>query len=204
MTARPAVAQTAPQQNAAHEEPRTQRYATVGLFVAGGALGLAAHEGGHLLLDVLFDADPGLRRVEFHGLPFFAITHRSGLPAAQEFAVSAAGFWVQQAGSEWLLTRRPNLRGERAPLAKGFLAFHVLASASYAGAALFRTGPAERDTLGMASASGLDERWIAPVVLAPALFDAWRYYRPGSRRAVWLARAAKIGGVLLVVRAAAR
>ena len=204
MMAGPCVAQAAAQQNAAHDEPPTQRYATVGMFVAGGALGLAAHEGGHVLLDLLFDADPGLRAVEFHGVPFFAITHRSGLPPAQEFAVSAAGFWVQQAGSEWLLTRRPNLRGERAPLAKGFLAFHVLASASYAGAALFRTGPSERDTLGMSGASGLDERWIAPLVLGPALFDAWRYYRPESRRAVWLARAAKIGGVLLVVRAAAR
>ena len=204
MIAGPAAAQTVTQQNASPGEPATQRYATVGMFLAGGALGLAAHEGGHLLLDVLFDADPGLRRVEFHGLPFFAITHRSGLPPAQELAISAAGFWVQQAGSEWLLTHRPNLRRERAPLAKGFLAFHLLASASYAGAALFRTGPSERDTLGMAGASGLDERWIAPVVLGPAVFDAWRYYRPGSRRAVWLSRGAKIGGVLLVVRAAAR
>ena len=204
MIAGPCAAQTATQQNAAPNEPRTQRYETVGMFLAGGALGLAAHEAGHLLLDVVFDADPGLRRVEFHGLPFFAISHRSGLPRAQEFAISSAGFWIQQAGSEWLLTRRPNLRGERAPLAKGFLAFHVLASASYAGAALFRTGPSERDTLGMAVGSGLDERWIAPIVLGPAVFDAWRYYRPDSRGAIWLSRAAKVGGVLLVARAAAR
>ena len=111
---------------------------------------------------------------------------------------------VQQAGSEWLLTRRPNLRRERAPLAKGLFAFHLLASGAYTGAALFRAGPAERDTLGMAEGAGLDERWIAPVVLAPAVFDAWRYYRPGSPRGVWLSRAAKIGGVLLVVRAARR
>ena len=28
-------------------------------------------------MDVIFDADPGVKRVEFHGIPFFAITHRA-------------------------------------------------------------------------------------------------------------------------------
>ena len=55
--------------------------------------------------------------------------------------ISSAGFWVQHGTNEWLLTRRPNLRRERAPFAKGVLAFNVLASMAYAGAALARTGP---------------------------------------------------------------
>ncbi len=182
----------------------SHRAATVGLFLAGGALGLGAHEAGHLFFDVIFNADPGIRGVDFHGIPFFAITHRSDLSAAQEFTISSAGFWVQHAGSEWLLTRRPRLRYEHAPLAKGVLAFNVLASGAYAGAALFRTGPAERDTKGMADSADIDERAIAVVILAPAVFDTWRYFRPESRAAVWMSRAAKIGGVLLVVRAATR
>ena len=67
----------------------------------------AAHESGHLVFDLLFDADPGIDKVDFHGIPFFAITHRSGLSPRREFMISSAGFWVQHAGSEWLLTRRP-------------------------------------------------------------------------------------------------
>jgi hypothetical protein len=178
--------------------------ATVGSFLAGAAVGLGAHESGHVFFDVVFDADPGIRGVDFHGIPFFAITHRSDLPPAKEFTISSAGFWVQHAGSEWLLTRRPRLRYERAPLAKGLLAFNVLASGAYAGAAFFRTGPVERDTKGMADSSDIDERAIGVVVLAPAIFDTWRYFRPESRAAVWISRAAKIGGVLLVARAASR
>ena len=195
-----------PQQDTPRESSssRTHRATTVGLFLAGGALGLGAHEGGHLLFDVVFDADPGIRRVDFHGIPFFAITHRSDLSPAREFAVSSAGFWVQHAGSEWLLTSHPRLRFERSPLRKGLLAFNVIASGAYAGAAFFRTGPGERDTRGMSDASGLDERWIGIVILAPAGLDSWRYFRPDSRAAVWMSRAAKIGGVLLTLRAATR
>jgi hypothetical protein len=191
---------------AQQSEPPSSRHpaATVGLFLAGGALGLGAHETGHLFFDLLFDADPGLRKVDFHGIPFFAITHRSGLSPAREFTISSAGFWVQHAGSEWLLTRRPRLRYEDAPLAKGVLAFNVLASGAYAGAAFFRTGPPERDTKGMADAADIDERAIGVVILVPAVLDTWRYFRPESRAAVWMSRAAKIGGVLLVVRAANR
>ena len=182
----------------------TQRAATLGLFVAGGAIGLAAHEGGHLLFDVIFDADPGIRGVDFHGIPFFAITHRSDLSPAREFVISSAGFWVQHLGNEWLLVKHPRLRDERAPLLKGIFAFNVLASGAYAAAAFFETGPGERDTRGMAVSADVDEPWIGALVLAPAVFDTWRYFRPRSRTAVWMSRAAKLGGVLLTVRAANR
>jgi hypothetical protein len=176
----------------------------VGLFLAGAGVGLAAHEGGHLLFDFLFDADPGIRGVDFHGIPFFAITHRDGMSPVREFTISSAGFWVQHATSEWLLTRRPHLRDEDAPLAKGLLTFNVLASVAYATAAFAQTGPIERDTLGMAVSADVDEPWIGTLVLAPAVFDTWRYFQPESRAAVWLSRAAKVGGVLLIVRAANR
>ena len=166
----------------------------------GATAGLAAHEGGHVFFDIVFDADPGLKRVEYHGIPFFAITHRSDLSPRREFTVSSAGFWVQHATSEWILTTRPRLRDERARFAQGMLAFNIGASAAYSFAAIARSGPPERDTRGMATASRIDEGWIGAVVLAPAVLDAWRYFHPEAKWAVWTSRAVKAGAVLLVLR----
>jgi hypothetical protein len=182
------------------DNPST-RAATFGTFLLGGATGLLLHESGHLVFDFAFDADPAIRKVDFHGIPFFAISHRDGLPRRKEFVISSAGFWVQHAGSEWILSRRPRLRDERAPFAKGVLAFNVLTSTAYAGAAFARTGPVERDTRGMAESSGIDERWIGALVLAPAALDAWRYYDPKAKWAEWISRGVKVLLVLLTVRA---
>lgn len=174
--------------------------AAAGLFLAGGATAFVAHEGGHLFFDLLFEADPGIGKVEFHGIPFFAITHRSGLAPREEFTISSAGFWVQEATNEWLLSKRPRLKDERAPFAKGMFAFNVIASGVYAGAAFARTGPAERDTRGMADSLGIDERWIGAIVLAPAVLDTWRYYQPDAKWVAWVSRAVKVGSVLLVLK----
>ena len=169
-------------------------------FLGGGALALAAHEGGHLLFNGIFDAHPGIKKVSFHGIPFFAITHDSGLSPRREFIIDSAGFWMQEITNELILSRRPNLRRERAPLLKGIVAFNVLASVSYAGAAFARTGPVERDTRGMADALGWKEPWVGLLVLLPAILDAVRYYHPEARWAAWGSRAAKIGGVVLVLK----
>lgn len=186
---------------ATHHE---NRRSSVVRFLGGALTGLAAHEAGHLALDVAFDADPSLKRVDFHGIPFFAITHRPDLSPRRELAVSSAGFWVQHAGSEWILTRRPAIRDRSSPLLKGILAFNVATSVGYAGAALARTGPHERDTRGIADAAGIDERWVGAMLLAPAVLDAWRYFHPDSRWAAWTSRGAKIGMVLLLARGGVR
>ena len=170
------------------------------LFVAGGALGLGVHESGHLIFDGVFAAAPGLRKVSFGPIPFFAITHDPVSPV-REFAISSAGFWMQHASSELLLSRHPHLRQQRAPLLKGVLAFNVLASAAYAGAAFATTGPDERDTRGMALSARIREPWIGALILAPAALDAARYYQPDVAWLRWASRAAKAGGVLLIVRA---
>jgi hypothetical protein len=149
------------------------------------------------LFDVTFDADPGLKKVSYAGIPFFAVTHQPVTPL-REFTISSAGFWVQHATSEILLTRRPDLRHEHAPLLKGMLAFNVLTSVMYTGAAFARTGPLERDTRGMAIGAGIREPWVGGVILAPAALDAARYFRPRSKALRWASRAAKVGGVLLV------
>ena len=170
-------------------------------FVAGGAIGLAMHEGGHLLMASIFGADPGVKRVSFGPVPFFAISHDDVTPP-REYAISAAGFWVQHASNEWLLTRRKGLRHEHAPVAKGLFAFNVLASVAYATAAFGTFGPYERDTRAMADALDVDEPWVGVMILAPAALDAWRYVKPESRWAAWTSRALKVGAVLIVVRAA--
>ena len=129
-------------------------------FLAGGALGLVIHESGHLVFDAVFDASPTIEGVRFGPFPFFAITHRGDLSPRREFAISSAGFWMQELSSEWLLTRQPALRDARAPVAKGVLAFNVLNSVGYACVAFARAGPFERDTRGMAESIGADERAI--------------------------------------------
>jgi hypothetical protein len=153
-----------------------------------------------VIADLAFGEKPGLQKVDFHGIPFFAITHRSGMPPRQEFVISSAGFWVQHAENEWMLSRRPGLRQQTAPLAKGVFTFNVLASVAYAGAAFAKTGPVERDTRGMAASARIDERWIGAMLLAPAVLDTWRYFHPDARWAAWTSRGVKIGMVVMVVR----
>src|SRR4051812_21078189 len=169
-------------------------------FLAGAALGLGLHEGGHLVLDAVFAAKPTIKGVRFGPFPFFAIAHRSDLSPRREFTISSAGFWVQEATDEWLLTRRPALNSQHAPVRKGLFAFNVLNSVGYAFVAFARAGPVERDTRGMADSVGLDERIIGAVVLAPALLDTYRFFKPDSRWARWSSRTAKVASVLLVVR----
>ncbi len=198
LTALPARVTARQTQQAAH--PQAHRAADAATFIAGGALALGLHEGGHLFFDVLFDADAELKRVDFGPFPFFAVAHRGDLSPRREFTVSSAGFWVQEATNEWLLTRRPALRRERAPLAKGMFAFNVLTSIGYGAVAFAKAGPFERDTRGMAGAIGVDERVIGAIVIAPAVFDAYRYFKPESAWAKWAARIAKVGGVVLVLK----
>jgi len=169
-------------------------------FVGGAAVGFALHEAGHLFFDVVFDAQPYVKRVHFGPLPFFAITHPGDLSPRREFVVSSAGFWTQEATSEWILTRRPDVRHEDAPFAKGMLAFNVLTSVGYGIVAFAKAGPVERDTRGMASSIRVDERVIGALIIAPAVLDAYRYFKPGSRWAAWTSRGVKVGSVLLVLR----
>jgi hypothetical protein len=171
-----------------------------GMFLLGGATAFGAHEGGHLLFDAIFDAHPGVSKVSFHGVPFFAITHDAGLSDRQEYVIDTAGFWVQEGTNEWLLHRHPDLRREHEPYLKGAFAFNVLASFAYAGAAFARTGPPERDTRGMAEALHWKEPFVGLLILAPAVLDAIRYYNPSAKWAMWGSRGAKITGFVLVFK----
>ena len=56
-------------------------------FLAGGALGLAMHESGHLIFDAMFDAKPQVSGVHFGPFPFFAVSHRNDLSPRREFTI---------------------------------------------------------------------------------------------------------------------
>jgi hypothetical protein len=198
LTAELVAAQDVPSQPASPNGQSTAS-ATVA-FVLGAGTALAAHEGGHLLFDEIFDAHPSIQKVSFHGIPFFAVTHDYGRSDRKEYVIDTAGFWVQEATNEWLLHRHPDLRHEKEPYLKGVFAFNVLASVAYAGAAFAQTGPVQRDTRGMAQALHWKEPAVGVLVLLPAVFDAVRYYHPGAAWAVWGARTSKLAGVVLVFK----
>jgi hypothetical protein len=170
-------------------------------FLGGAAVALGAHESGHLVFDLAFNAAPGLKKVNAGPFPFFAITHHP-VSAAREFTISSAGFWVQEISDERIFATHKLLHAEHAPFLTGVLAFNVLNSVGYAGAAFLRRGPAERDTRGIAASARVAEPWIGAAIIAPALLDGVRYCRPDVRWLKWASQATKIGGALLVIRAA--
>ena len=168
------------------------------MWLGGGLAGLGIHESGHVVTSGLFGAEPSIRAIRSGPIPFFAITHRNGVPDSQEALISGAGFLSQHVTSEIVLSRRATGDSVSA-FEKGLLGFHVATSAAYAGAAFARYGPHERDTRGIADATHTDERVIGALVLAPAAFDTWRYFRPESKVARWGSRLSKVAflGVIL-------
>lgn len=172
----------------------------VGKVLLGGAAGLGLHEAGHLVADWAFEEKVVIKKVDFKGIPFFALSHAPNLSPRREYVASSAGFWTQYLYSEQILTHHPNLRREQSPFRKGMLTFHVVTSLVYAGAAFTRTGPIERDTRGMAFSRRLDERWIGAMVLAPAILDAYRFFKPEARWAAWASRGGKMASVALVLK----
>ncbi len=177
-----------------------QNLADAAKLIGGAAVGLALHESAHVVADFASGVSPGIKKVTFGPLPFFAITHGSVSPG-REFVISSAGFWMQEAVNEILLTSHPELRQEHAPWLKGLFAFNILTSVAYSGAAFAGVGPNERDTRGMAVSANVAEPVIGAVILAPAVLDTLRYAGLRNSWVVWGSRAAKIGGALLVVKA---
>jgi len=174
---------------------------TTASLLAGAAAGLVVHESGHLVTGALFDAHPGTKPIRYAGIPFFAITHEP-VTRQKEFVISSAGFWMQHAGSEWLLTARPHLRDESRPFLKGLLIFNLATSAMYAGAAIGRLGPPERDPLGMSTSlgrTGWPEPVVGTLILVPALLDGYRYLKPDQQWAAWASRGVKVAFMALTL-----
>ena len=110
---------------------------------------------------------------------------------------------IQQAQyvAKLLQRRRHDLRHEHAPFAKGILAFDVLTSVGYGAVAFLEAGPVQRDTRGMALGLGVPEPPIGAIIVAPAVLETYRYYRPESCWAKWATRALAVGSVLILVSA---
>src|SRR5262245_17154827 len=196
--ATPALAQTQDSITMPKSEARR-----VLIFLAGAATGLGVHESGHVLFGAAFGANPRVKGIKYGPLPFFAIIH-DDVTRRQEFVISSAGFWMQHAGSEWILSARPRLEEEDAPFLKGMLAFNLATSVVYAAARIGRFGPPERDTRSMAISLGDDgvpEPVVGLLVLAPAVLDGYRYLHPDASWAKWASRSVKIAMVALTVAA---
>jgi len=173
------------------------------VFLAGAATGLVVHESGHVLFSAIFDANPRVEPLHFGFIPFFKIAH-DPVTRREEFVISSAGFWMQYADSEWILSAKPDIRTEHAPFLKGILAFDLGASTVYSIAAFGSFGPPERDTRGMAVSlgkTGWPEPVVGVIVLAPAALDGYRYFHPDSGWAKWTSRAVKIASVALTLAA---
>jgi hypothetical protein len=174
-----------------------------GLFLSGAAAGLGIHESGHVLFGAALGAHPRVARIDYGPMPFFAI-HHNDVSRRREFVISSAGFWMQHAGSEWLLSRRPHLKDEHAPVAKGVFVFNLGTSLVYGVSAFGRFGPPERDPRGMAASlgrRGVPEPVVGALILAPALLDWYRYEHADARAARWTSRGAKLAAVLLTFAA---
>ena len=191
---------------AAAQEPDTARHRGADRlkFLGGATLAFASHESGHLGFDVLFDAGPHITPVHFGPIPFFSISHHKELPRAQLYATTAAGFWIQAATNEWILSRHPRLRDEHRPMLKGAVMFNVLMPAGYALAGAFGIGPPERDPRTMAEAARVRAPVACLFVFVPAVLDGYRYLHPGARWPVWVSRAFKLGSVALTLHATSR
>jgi hypothetical protein len=204
-SAGPAAGQLHSSQTSAPARPASpSAHLLDGLKVAaGGVLGLALHESGHVMMGLAFNAHPHTHRAYIGGLPFFAIVHRGGLSPTREYAIAAAGFWMQGMTNERLLAQRAAPGATRATLSTGVFAFNELASLGYGIVALARAGPATDrviDTRGMAHALHVNEPLIGGLILAPALIDGYRYLHPDVRWAKWASRVAKTGTVLLLLK----
>jgi len=161
-------------------------------FLGGALVGLVLHESGHYLMDVALGTDPYLKRVDGAGIPFFAVSYRKDVTPRQEYAIAAAGFWMQHSMAEAILKKYPRVWEDAPTSVKGAFAFHLVTSLIYAYAALAKSGPPERDTLGMAHGLGINERWMGAAVLIPAALDLYRSFNPNVPWATWTSRGVKI------------
>ena len=181
------------------EPARAQDLPSLLRFLAGGAAGLVVHEAGHVAAGAALDANPGVKRIDYGVIPFFAISH-DDVSRRREYVISSSGFHAQHLANEWLINREAT---SASAFRKGWLTFNLAASAVYTAAAVGTFGPPERDTRGMAASVGRDgipEPVIGVLILAPAALDGVRYFRNDPAWARWTSRALKAGLLLLAIR----
>lgn len=153
-----------------------------GLLLLGALTGFVSHEGGHLILDGFLRAHPRIRAVHLGPLPFFAIEPQIVESDRELYAISMAGFFMQNAYAEAILQRNPHMIDDHRPFLEGMMLFHVALSLCYAITGFANAGPDQSDVNSMARASGIPRWGIGLLVLLPAVFDTVRYFASTDRK----------------------
>lgn len=183
--------------NEAVTRPRGMWAGNPGKFFAGAFVALAGHEGGHYIANSAVGSDPYLKGIHYGPIPFFTIEPNRPLTRRDHYITASAGFNSQHLINEWLLTTHPNLKNEDRPLLKGIASFNFWLTMGYAATAFAQTGPAERDTKGMADSLGCGEAWVGAMILVPTALDTYRYKHPDSKWARDASRVSKLAMILL-------
>ena len=92
---------------------------TFGKVLLGGVAGFGLHEGGHLVANWAFEEKVRIKKVDYKGIPFFALSHAPDLSPRREYVVSSAGFWAQYLYSEQILTHHPESEERAEPVPQG-------------------------------------------------------------------------------------
>lgn len=180
---------------------------TLGLGFAGALTAFVAHEGGHLLANLLLGNVPRLHgTLVFGWLPFFVVSpdiacdgetctkrngERFGAGTHGKFFIVTAGFHVQHLTDEVLLSRHRDLRYRALPFQKGMLLFNVFLSCLYAAGAFTGLEDPHGDLVNAARLSRTHEAWLASLLLVPAALDVYRYFAPSARWTPWVSRGGK-------------
>jgi hypothetical protein len=180
----------------------------VALFTGGVATALVAHEAGHGLANLALGNVPHLESVQFLGVvPFFAIAPDIECRAGSCFRrdgsafgpgrpglllILLAGFDVQHATDEALLTLDPRLRESHAPFRTGLLAFNTLTSVAYAVANLAGIEPSAGDLAGAVRDARASRAVLSLSLLGIAGLDLGRWAVPDLAWLAWASRAAKV------------
>jgi hypothetical protein len=168
-------------------------------FFQGAFVALSGHESGHVLANWSMHTDASTKPVRYGPIPFFTIEPGRPLTRREHYITASAGFNAQNIVNEWVLTRRPNLMTQDDPFVKGVVTFNFWLSVGYAATAFAGTGPAERDTKGMADALGWNEKWIGAMILVPTALDTYRYKHPDAK---WARTASRISKLVMIGLAA--
>ena len=180
----------------------------VGLFAGGAATAFVAHEAGHLAANLALGNVPHVEQVRFLGaVPFFAVApditcsgdlclRRDGSPFGPGrkglLLILLAGFDVQHATDEALLTRDPQLRSRGASFCTGLLAFNTLTSVAYAIGNLAGIEPSAGDLSDAVRDARASRLLTTGLLLGVAFADVARWAFPEAAWLAWVSRAAKV------------
>jgi hypothetical protein len=174
-------------------------------FALGALSGFVGHETGHIATDFMTGHHPKFVETHLGKIPFFAIQPCcTNLSHAAEYTIASAGFAVGDLSSELILQIQPRLRSRRSAYLKGVLIFDEVLAIGYAVSGFLEVkypnlGPPQSDINSMARSLGIQPWQVGIYLIAPAILDLYRYFRPRSNFAPWMGVQSKLLMVGLVM-----